>query len=317
MGTPEFAVPFLDGLLDAGHDVLAAVTQPDRPRGRGMRVEPPPVKVRAQARGVPVLQPASTRDPQFLDAMARLAPEAIVVVAYGRVVPRELLELPPYGCINVHPSLLPRHRGASPIPAAILAGDEATGVSTMYLSEGLDEGDVILQATLPIRADDTAATLAERLIEVGVPLLLETLELLEAGRAPRIPQDSALATYAPRLKKEDGAVDWRRDALYLDRLIRAFHPAPGSYTVFRGRRVRILRASVEATAGSGEPGVIVAAGPEGISVQTGEGVLQLLELQPENGRPMDARDFVNGYRVRPGMRFELPPEPPEGVGAAP
>jgi len=317
MGTPEFAVPFLDGLLDAGHDVVAAVTQPDRPRGRGMRLEPPPVKVRAEARGVPVLQPASTRDPDFLAAMRRLAPEVIVVVAYGRIVPRELLELPRYGCINVHPSLLPRHRGASPIPAAILAGDEVTGISTMYLSEGLDEGDVILQARLPIGPDDTAATVAQRLIELGVPLLLETLALLEAGRAPRIPQDPARATYAPRLKKEDGAVDWRRDAVSLDRLVRAFHPSPGAYTRFQGRRVRILKAAVKDASGSGAPGVVVAASPEGISVQTGQGVLQLLELQPENGRPMGAQDFINGYRLRPGMRFELPSGPSEGAGTAP
>lgn len=316
MGTPDFAVPFFDGLLDAGHEVLAAVTQPDRPRGRGMRVEPPPVKVRAEARGIPVLQPHNTRDPEFLAAMRRLEPEAIVVVAYGRIVPRELLELPRYGCINVHPSLLPRHRGASPIPAAILAGDEVTGISTMYLSEGLDEGDVILQARLSIRPDDTAASLTERLIAVGVPLLLQTLELVEAGRAPRIPQDAALATYAPRLEKGDGAIDWRMGAVHLDRLIRAFYPAPGAYTRFQGRRVRVLRAAVETATGSGEPGVIVAAGPEGISVQTGEGVLRLREVQPENSRPMQAVDFINGYRVRPGMRFELP-APEEDRGQAP
>lgn len=326
MGTPAFAVPFLESLYTSEHRVVAVVTQPDRPRGRGMRPQPSPVKAWAQGRGLPVLQPQRVRDPAFLEELDRYQPEVIVLVAYGQLIPRELLELPPRGCINVHPSLLPRHRGATPIQAAILAGDQATGVTTMYMDEGLDTGDIILQTTVAIHPEDTAGTLEERLIAAGVPLLLETLRLVEAGQAPRRPQPEEGATYAPRLDKGAGFIDWTAPARHLDRVVRACTPSPGAYTWWKGRRIRIGRAVLataeeEATPSEGvaasnaseglpgrpEPGTILAVGPQGILVQAGEGALRLLEVQPANGRMMPALDFVNGYRLQPGQRFEAPP----------
>lgn len=307
-GTPAFAVPYAQALRDAHHDVVAVVTQPDRPRGRGMQRQPTPVKQWAEEHGVPVHQPTNLRDEAFLAALRQLAPDVIVVVAYGRVIPPQVLELPPHGCVNVHPSLLPAHRGASPIQAALLAGDEVTGVTIMYMDEGLDTGDIILQQEMAVDPADNAGTLGERLNEVGRRLLLEALRLIEEGTAPRVPQDDARATYAPLLQKEDGLIRWEEDAVHIQRRIRAFTPAPGAFTFWRGKRVRIWRAELvtngdRAASEIPVPGTVVAVGADGITVQTGAGALRLVEVQPENGRRMEAGAFANGYRVQTGDRF--------------
>ena len=325
MGTPEFSVPFLRALAaEEGFSIVAVVTQPDRPRGRGHRVQPPPVKEAALELGLPVLQPERVRDPEFIRTMRTLAPDVIVLVAFGQLIPRELLSLPPRGCVNVHPSLLPRHRGAAPIQAAILCGDRETGVTTMYMDEGLDTGDIILQARVEIREGETAGELQDRLAAVGVDLLLETLRQVAEGRAPRIPQEEALATYAPRLHKSEGFLRWEAGAEELDRRVRAFTPQPGAYTRRGEQRLRIWRTSwavsgaageapgqEEASAGSGgqepAPGTVVAIGSRGIAVQTGRGILYLQEVQPQNGRRMSGVDYANGYRLEVGSRFDSGP----------
>lgn len=338
MGTPEFAVPFLEALAASRHQVLAVVTQPDRPRGRGHRVTPSPVKEAALRLGLPVLQPSKASDPHFLEAVADMAPDAMVLVAYGQLIPPRLLQLPPLGCINVHPSLLPRHRGASPIQAALLAGDEETGVTTMYMDEGLDTGDIILQKRLAISRDDNLETLQQKLIDLGVPLLLETLDRVEAGTAPRLPQDEERATYAPRLRKSDGQLRWEQPAVELERRIRAFTPVPGAFTRLGQRTIRVWEARAEETLDPGErgpsgqsasppagaePGTILAVGERGLAVACGQGVLWLQVVQPENGRRMSGRDLANGYRIQPGQRLggesaddrqEEEPETPKGEG---
>lgn len=322
-GTPAFAVPYAQALRNAGHHIAAVVTQPDRPRGRGMQLQPSPVKQWAMEHGVPVHQATNLRDEEFLHSLRELAPDVIVVVAYGRVVPPEVLRLPPHGCVNVHPSLLPAHRGASPIQAALLAGDEVTGVTIMYMDEGLDTGDIILQQQVEVDPADDAGTLGERLNEMGRALLLEALRQIEEGTAPRVPQDDAQATYAPPLEKAEGFIRWGDDGIHIHRRIRAFTPAPGAFTRLRGRRVRIWRAELGAQGEnsaieSPSPGTIVAVEAEGITVQTGNGMLRLTEVQPENGRRMTAAAFANGYRIQPGDRFESPDdqappsEPSEG-----
>lgn len=312
MGTPEFAVPFLEALARSRHTVLAVVTRPDRPRGRGHRVTPSPVKEAALRLGLPVLQPQKASDPGFLDTMAQLAPDVIVLVAYGQLIPPRLLQLPPRGCINVHPSLLPRHRGASPIQAALLAGDEETGVTTMYMDEGLDTGDVILQRRLPISREDNLETLQQKLIDLGVPLLLETLDRVEAGTAPRLPQDESQATYAPKLSKADGELQWDQAAVELERKVRAFTPAPGAFTRLGQRTVRVWQARAEeildSRTGGLDPqgataGTVLAVGDQGLAVACGRGILWLQVVQPENGRRMTGRDLANGYRIKPGDRL--------------
>lgn len=313
LGTPAFAVPSLEALLASRHTVVLVVTQPDRPGGRGMRLQPPPVKEAARRAGLPVFQPERVRDPGAVQRIRTAGPDVLVVVAFGQLVPKALLDLPPRGCVNLHPSLLPRHRGAAPVAAALLAGDRETGVTTMYLDEGLDTGDIILQRATPIGPEEDRPALEARLARLGAELLVETLDRIEAGNAPRIPQDEARATYTPRLTRSDGEVVWDEPADLLQNRVRALNPWPGAFTWWQGKRVRICRARVAAGGGDDHdapghtPGEVLATGPEGIRVATGQGgSLLLLALQPEGKRPMTAREFVNGYRVVPGARFGPP-----------
>ncbi len=300
-GTPHFAVPSLRALARQA-EVAAVVTRPDRPRGRGQVVEPPPVARAARELGLRVLQPPRLRDPQVLEELRELGADVHVTVAYGRLIPPEILQLPPRGSINVHPSLLPRHRGASPIQAAILCGDAETGVTVLYQTAEMDAGDIILQRRVPVAPEDTARTLEARLAEEAAQALVEALRLIAAGTAPRQPQDPAAATYAGRLRKDHGRVDWTRPAPELARLVRAMDPWPSAFTWHRGRLLKIWRAQpVDA---SGDPGTVVEVRKgDGIVVACGEGGLLVTEVQPEGRRRMTADEYVRGSRLSVGERL--------------
>ncbi|MEW5763135.1 MAG: methionyl-tRNA formyltransferase [Bacillota bacterium] len=302
MGTPAFAVPSLEALTAAGHQVAAVVTQPDRPRGRGKKPAPPPVKEAAQVLGLPVWQTERVREAGFVARLAGLQPEAIVVVAFGQILPREILLLPPAGCINVHASLLPRYRGAAPIHRAVINGEKETGVTTMFMDEGLDTGDIILQAALPIGPDDNVGVVHDRLARLGSELLVRTLELVAAGQAPRTPQDQALATYAPPLRPEDEVIDWTRPAAAIKNLVRGLDPWPGARTTLDGRVLKIWRVRVaEITRPDAVPGEIVAADPAvGILVRAGDGIVVVEELQMAGGKRLDGRAFLRGHRLQVG-----------------
>jgi methionyl-tRNA formyltransferase len=299
MGTPAFAAPILETLLARADPVVGVVCQPDRPRGRGLEVSPPEVKRLAERHGVPVLQPERLRDVAFQDALARLAPDLIVVAAYGKILPRAVLELPPHGCINVHASLLPRHRGAAPIAWAIQAGDRVTGVTIMAMNEEMDAGDILLQRETPIGPDDTGGTLAARLARMGAEAIAEAIDGLAAGRLRGVPQPATGITFAPRIEREHCRLDWSRPALELERQVRALAPSPAAFTTLGGRLLKVHRARVETGVGA-PPGCVLATGPGGVVVATGAGVLGLLELQLEGRRRVTAADFLAGHRLAPG-----------------
>jgi len=303
LGTPEFAVPSLQALLDET-DVLAVITQPDRPKGRGRQVTAPPVAEVAKAKDLRLLQPARLRSPEVIEVLRSLAPDLNVTVAYGKMIPREVLDLPRLGSINVHPSLLPKYRGASPIVSAILNGETETGVTIMYQSMELDAGDLILQYRVAIAPDDTARTLENRLGRLGADALVEALHLIAAGRAPRIPQDHGSATYAGRLEKAHGRIDWAKPARELVNLIRAMDPWPSAYTTHRGRLLKVWRAEAADESGGAEPGTVLDVRPgEGIVVASSQGAVRLLEVQPEDRRRMSADEYARGARLRPGERL--------------
>lgn len=301
MGTPRFAIPILQGLIDRDSEpVVGVFTQPDRPRGRGRQPEPSHVKMLAQQHGLPVLEPVSLRDPKAMAELQTLQPDIIVVAAFGQILPPPVLELPPFGCLNVHASLLPRWRGAAPVAAAILAGDDTTGVTIMRMDAGLDTGPVLSQRPLAIAPQDTRESLTARLAQLGADLLGDTLPDWLAGNIEPQPQDEALATHAPRLKKEQGLIRWDQPAIDIARQVRAFYSWPGAFTHWRGKPLRILRAFA---AGEGWqdrtsgmlPGTVIAA-PDGPAVVTGSGVLHLLEVQSAGKRPMLADAFARGAR---------------------
>jgi methionyl-tRNA formyltransferase len=305
MGTPDFAVAILRALTQA-HTVAGVVTQPDRPAGRGRRLEPLPVKQFAVEAGLPVIQPQRLREPEAMAQLEAWAPDLIVVAAFGQILRPAVLDLPARGCLNVHASLLPRHRGAAPIAAAILAGDAETGITIMRMDPGLDTGPILAQRSLAIETTDTSGTLAKRLAPLGATLLVEVIPDYLAGRLLPIPQDGSLATYAPQLKKEDGKLDFTRPAYELERRVRAFAPWPGAYADWPDpaggpRTLKVLRAGVlehrVGTAGE------VVATPQGPAVGTDSGALLLLEVQPPGKRPMPATDFARGARGFIGSRL--------------
>jgi methionyl-tRNA formyltransferase len=298
LGTPAFAVPTLDALAGAGHDVLAVVAQPDRPAGRGQALREPATKVWARARRVPVLQPEKVRDGRLSAELAGLRPDALVVTAYGRILGPDLLQLAPRGAINVHASLLPRHRGAAPIQWAIARGDPETGVSIMQMDEGLDTGDVLLQRAIAIREEETGESLAERLAPLGGEALVEALALLERGEIVPVRQDSSRATLAAILRKEDGRVDWSRGAAEIAARLRGFTPWPGAWTALDGRTLKVLEAvAVPGAPPPGPPGSAFRLPGRGLGVSCGgPTVLLVRRVQPEGRAPQDGLAFLNGLR---------------------
>jgi methionyl-tRNA formyltransferase len=303
LGTPRFAVPSLQALVNAGHQVAAVFTQPDRPRGRGQQTGMPPVKEAALAAGLSVHQPEKVRNPEVVQFLRSLAPEAIVVVGYGQIIPQSIIDIPPLGVINVHASLLPKYRGAAPIQWAIANGETRTGVTTMRIDAGLDTGDVLLKWECEIGPEDTAVTLGERLAEAGARLLLETLNGLASGTIQPEPQKHAEATLAPQLKKEDGRIDWNWPARQIDCRIRGFQPWPGGYTTFRGQTLEIHRARPVDEPAEGPPGAL-SPDRRRLFAACGEGtVLELLEVQPAGRKQMTVEAFLNGYRPVKGERL--------------
>ncbi len=304
-GTPKFAVPTLEALVQAGFDVRLAVTQPDRPSGRGLELVPPPVKVRAQQFSIPVVQPEKIKNNlEFRAQLEEIKPEAIVVVGYGRIIPQWMIDLPPLGNINLHGSLLPKYRGAAPIQWAIAMGESVTGVTSMKIDAGLDTGPMLLQRQLPIGPEDTAETVAPRLAALGAPLMVETLRGLEAGTLIPQPQDNSRASLAPMLKKEDGLIDFRRPAVEICNRLRGFRPWPGAYATFRGKSLHVWAArSGPAISGAPGPGQLIVEG-ERLFVAAGGGTaLELLDVQLEGKRRVPARDFLHGYRPAAGERL--------------
>lgn len=302
MGTPAFAVPVLQALAGT-HQVVGVVTQPDHPAGRGRELQPPPVKQVALEYGLPFIQPHSLRTPEALAQLAAWQPEVIVVAAFGQVLRQEVLDLPPHGCLNVHASLLPRWRGAAPIPAAILAGDALTGVTIMKMDAGLDTGPIIARREEPIRPDDTQTALGERLAQLGARLLVETLPLYLEGTLLPQPQPEEGVTYARQLRKEDGLLDWSRPAVELDRWIRAFHPWPGTFTFWHGQMLKVLRATPLLDWCGDAPSGTVFALADGVAVATGAGALRLEQVQLAGKRPMDISLFLHGQRDLIGSRL--------------
>lgn len=302
MGTPAFAVPSVRALA-AATTLSGVVSQPDRPRGRGLHAQPSPVSAVALDLGVPLLRPPSLRDAETQAAIAAWRPDLLVVAAYGKILPRALLDLPTLAPVNVHASLLPRHRGAAPVAAAIRAGDRETGVSIMLMSDGLDEGDVLWQRPLAIGEDDTTETLTAALAELGAVALGETIVRLRGPGVTAVPQDAARATYAPRLAKEDGRIDWSAPAVAIARSVRAFAPWPSAFTTLGGRTVRILAArAVDALAGMPPPGTIVVDG-DSVRVAAGAGALALVTVQAEGKKALPAAAFAAGARLGAGTRF--------------
>lgn len=301
MGTPHFAVPSLAILVGKTHEIAAVVTQPDRPAGRGRVVAPPPVKAYALQHGLFVLQPQKIKDPAFLSDLQALKPDLIVVVAFGRILPPQILKVPPKGCVNVHASLLPQYRGAAPVQWAIIRGETMTGVTTMLMDEGMDTGPILLQEKTSIGSEETAGQLAERLSQMGADLLAQTVQGIDGGEVLPIPQENHLATYAPVIKKEDGQIKWDQDALSIYNFIRGMDPWPGAFTFYRGKRWRICRAEVvKEVREPWPPGRILEVTPGGIRVMTGSGALAIAELQPENSRRMTVQAYLAGHPIKSG-----------------
>jgi methionyl-tRNA formyltransferase len=308
IGTGEIGVPTLRALLNSEHEVVAVVTQPDKPVGREQRIEPPPIKKAIARSGgfqtavgysaagksppLEVLQPTKIKDPQTIEEIRALKPDVIVVVAYGQILPRDVLEIPRLACLNLHASLLPCWRGAAPIQAAIAAGDCETGITAMYMDEGLDTGDILLQRNVEIRPNDTGGSLHDRLAQIAPEALLESLRLLAAGNAPRIPQDNAHATYAPKLKREHGLIDWSESAEAIERKIRAYNPWPGAFMKVDSQNLKIFSASVVDL--NGQPGELLRSDKD-LIVAAGQSALSLAEIQLEGKLRMNTAEFLRGY----------------------
>ncbi len=301
MGTPDFAVPALEALVSAGYQVVGVVTQPDRPKGRGNKIQPSPVKKAALHLGLPVYQPVRVREATFIERLQQLKPEIIVVAAFGQILPPSILYLPPRGCINIHASLLPRYRGAAPIHRAIMNGERETGVTIMFMDEGLDTGDILLQQAISIDEEDNAGTVHDRLARLGADLLLKTLHLLKEGRVQGRPQQDSLATYAPPLTREDEIIDWERPARDLYNQVRGLDPWPGARTWWGEQVLKIWRAGLkeEAISKGAKAGQVISAGEE-VVVATGRGCLSLREVQLQGGRRLPVAEFLRGHPLVPG-----------------
>lgn len=300
MGTPEFAVPALKALCRSGHRVLQVVTQPDRPKGRGKTVVFPPVKEAALDLGCPIIQPQSVRTPDFYDALTALAPDLLAVVAYGHVLPQRVLEIPKLGAINIHASLLPRYRGPAPIQWAVINREKEAGVTLMLMDKGLDTGDMLSSASVPILPGDTSGSLHDKLALLGADLLVQTLNYYEVHRKNATPQAHDQATYAPLLRKEDGHLDWRRTAGELEARIRGLTPWPGAFCFCNGKRTKIYRANQKSFVTSEPPGTVLKGFINELTVATGKDALVIQELQGDSGKRLQVQDFLRGHPILPG-----------------
>lgn len=309
MGTAEFAVPTLESIIKSKYSIVGIITQPDRPFGRGLKLRPSPIKQIALQNQLLVLTPESIKEQKDISQIQQLNPDIIVVAAYGKILPPTLLQIPKFGCINVHSSLLPKYRGAAPIQWTLIRGETETGITTMYMNEKMDEGDIIYQERILILPEDNYGTLSIKLAQLGGQLIIKTLTALETGSAPRVPQNHQEATYAPKLKNADGQIDWHQPALNIVNLIRGVTPSPGAFTLINGKRVRILIGKV----GLGNPGIqsgqVLVIGKHdetGILVQAGnETAVQIVQLQPESGKIMSAAQFARGQRLTEGTQFGI------------
>jgi methionyl-tRNA formyltransferase len=306
-GTPPFAVPTLKGLLEGPDEVVAVVTQPDRRKGRGQRVAFSPVKEEAllnRTREILLFQPEKVREGAFQENLRALRPDLFVVAAYGQILPKSLLEIPRCGAINVHASLLPKYRGAAPIAWAILKGEKITGVTIMRMDEGMDTGDILSQREIPLEDEETAETLHDKLASLGVPLLLETVSKMKRGEVTPIRQDASRVTYAPPLKKEDGRIDWRKEAIEIDRQVRAFSPWPGAYTSVEEQFLKIYRGEARGEKRGEKAGKVLWVGMDFIEVGTGGGAFLIKEVQREGKKRMSIREFLTGHPIPVGAEFE-------------
>ena len=304
MGTPDFAVPVLEAIIQAGHTVIGVYTQPDKPKGRGKSMQYTPVKEKALEHQIPVYQPARVREPEVIEEIRNLKPDIIIVVAFGQILPEELLAIPPYGCVNVHASLLPKYRGAAPIQRVIMDGEKESGVTTMYMAKGLDTGDMIEQLVVPIDAKETGGSYHDKLAEAGAGLCISTMEKIEAGTAPRIPQDDSKSCYAHMLQKSMGELDFEQPAEVLERLVRGLNPWPSAYTQLQGKNLKIYEADIVEIPENQqrEPGVITAVDKKSFTIQCNPGGLRVTQLQLEGKKRMNTDVFLLGFAVEEGMR---------------
>ena len=303
MGTPDFSVGTLEALIEAGHEVVLAVTQPDKPKGRGKEMQFTPVKECAVKHGIPVFQPRRVREPECIEELRKYNADVMVVVAFGQILPKEILEMTPYGCINVHASLLPKYRGAAPIQWAIIDGEEVTGVTTMQMDEGLDTGDMLLKTIIPIEAKETGGSLFDKLADAGAKLCVETLDGLVAKTIVPEKQGETPTAYAKQIKKELGDIDWTWDGKAIERLIRGLTPCPSAYSNWNGKQMKIWDAEISDGNTQESPGTIVKVEKDAFYVQTGDGLLKVCELQIPGKKRMDAGAFLRGYQVKAGEKF--------------
>ena len=300
MGTPGPAAQCLKALIDKGHDITAVITQPDRGKGRGLEISKPPVKVDAEENHIPVHQPEDIKDRSAIELVKKIGPELIVVVAYGKIIPEEIINAPRYGSINVHASLLPKYRGAAPIQWAIINGDKKTGITIQKVAYKLDSGDIILQEEVNIDGSDNTVTLTSKLFIVGARLLVKAIEQIEKGKARNVKQDESKVTHAPLLKKETGLIDWNKTSRELFNLIRGCYPWPGAFTYYKGKILKIIKAEQKAMEGGAEGKILEVVKNKGFVVGTGEGALLITEVQPESGKKMSAWEFLAGHELKAG-----------------
>ncbi|MCI6056562.1 methionyl-tRNA formyltransferase [Anaerotignum sp.] len=304
MGTPDFAVPSLEALLTK-HEVVLVVTQPDKPKGRGKKMVPTPVKACALEHGIPVLQPEKVKEPEFVEQLRSYEPDLIAVTAFGQILSEPILEMPKYGCINVHGSLLPKYRGAAPMQWSIIDGEKVIGITTMYMAKGLDSGDMLLKAEVEITDEDTFATIHDKMAVTGANLLLDTLDQLEAGTLERIPQDHDAATYAPMITKETGHIDWSKNRQDIINLIRGLNPVPAAYTIYEEEVLKIFGASLsDVQANSAANGEIVAVVKKGFVVKCGDGCLLITEVQARGGKRMMTDAYLRGHAMKEGILLQ-------------
>ena len=303
MGTPDFSVGALDALVEAGHEIIAVVTQPDKPKGRSGQMQFPPVKECALRHGLTVLQPVKIKTPEWVDKLRELKADVFVVAAFGQILSKEILDMPKYGCVNIHASLLPKYRGAAPINWAIINGEKETGVTIMQMNEGVDTGDMLSHVVVPIAPKETAESLFDKLAKAGAELIVETLPKLEAGEIIPVPQDESQSSHVKMMNKSLGKIDWNQDAVVIERLVRGLNSWPSAYTYYQGKSVKLWDCDVVEAAAKAVPGTIIAVAKDSFDVATGNGALRVVELQLEGKKRMDTKSFLLGNQWKTGMQL--------------